>query len=345
MAFLSKVCFIIIIILAQLALAQLSDFESTNFNKADSIAALYPKHSLSNLRELALKLSEPLPTEQEKFRAIYKWVCENIRGDYNLFQKTKYKRAKLRDHPEKLKQWNKKANELLFDHLINAHKTVCTGYAYLIKRLANYAGLRCEMIDGYARTIDANVGGEGILNHTWNVVQINGKWYLCDATWSSGSFGSFGQFFKAFEPCYFLMDPKLFVRNHYPLDTKWLLLKNGPILEAYLNGPLAYKSALKNKILPVTPDEFIISATPGVKIPFQFKVESVQNQKQLVRLYLYKEGQLISANFPEVSRVNYNIYFDYSFILTGSYDLHVLVNNEYQYTYHVEVNRTITASQ
>jgi hypothetical protein len=32
--------------------AQISDFQTTDFRKADSIAALYPKHSLSDLSSI-----------------------------------------------------------------------------------------------------------------------------------------------------------------------------------------------------------------------------------------------------------------------------------------------------
>ena len=34
--------------------------------------------------------------------------------------------------------------------------------------------------------MQANVGGTGVANHSWNAVQLNSNWYLCDATWSSG---------------------------------------------------------------------------------------------------------------------------------------------------------------
>ena len=63
---------------------------------------------------------------------------------------------------------------------------MCTGYAYLIKEMCFIADLDCEIIDGYARAFDANVNGLESLNHSWNAVKLNNKWYLCDATWSSG---------------------------------------------------------------------------------------------------------------------------------------------------------------
>src|SRR5258706_2459615 len=157
---------------------QVEDFAGIDFRKADSIALLYPHHSLRDIRGLAEKLSRPLSSDAEKFRCIYLWVCFNIENDYILFQKNKLKREKLKN-PEELLQWNKKFSPIVFETLVKKHRTLCTGYAYLIRELALYAGLSCELIDGYGRSAKSNVGGQGIPNHTWNAVRLNNKWYLC----------------------------------------------------------------------------------------------------------------------------------------------------------------------
>jgi hypothetical protein len=41
-----------------------------DYTKADSVAALYPNYSLKDLKSLANKLTKPLSTDVEKFRAI-----------------------------------------------------------------------------------------------------------------------------------------------------------------------------------------------------------------------------------------------------------------------------------
>ena len=74
-----------------------------DFAKADSVAALYPDHSLRDLRTLSHKLTTSLSTEEEKFRALYKWVCDNIANDYSFYAINKSKREKLNQE------------ELLFD--------------------------------------------------------------------------------------------------------------------------------------------------------------------------------------------------------------------------------------
>jgi transglutaminase/protease-like cytokinesis protein 3 len=119
--------------------------KNIDFKKADSIAELYPSHSLKDLRSLADKLTAPLSTDTEKFRAIYKWICNNIDNDYILYQKNKRNRKRLKNS-EELGEWNKKFRVRVFKTLLDDHRTVCTGYAYLVKELSFHAGLTAVII-------------------------------------------------------------------------------------------------------------------------------------------------------------------------------------------------------
>lgn len=264
----SSLVFLIVVIVSASLRAQITDFRDTDFRKADSVAALYPNHSLKDLSILADKLTSPLATEVEKFRAIYTWICSNIENDYILYEENKRKREKIKN-PKALDAWNKKLGVRVFKTLFSEHKTVCSGYGYLVKELAIHAGLSCMVIDGYGRTAQANIKGSGTPNHTWNAIQLHGKWYLCDATWSSGSVDpELEKFVKKYDDSYFLADPELFVRSHYPLDSTWMLLDNKPTLQAILNGPLIYRSAFQYNINPQFPETFDVTAKKGR--PFHF---------------------------------------------------------------------------
>jgi transglutaminase/protease-like cytokinesis protein 3 len=136
--------------------AQTEDFIGIDFSKADSVARIHSGHPLSNLKGLADSLTNPFSTDVEKFRSIYTWVCLNIENDYNLFTRNQQKRKKLKNK-EALASWNAKLHDMVFKNLIEKKRTVCTGYALLIKKLANYAGIDCEIVDGYGRTAQANI--------------------------------------------------------------------------------------------------------------------------------------------------------------------------------------------
>ena len=96
--------------------AQMMGISSDEFAKADSIAELYPHHSLKDMRLLSTKLTESLKTEEGKFRAIYKWVCSNIDNDFDLFYKNKRQREKLSG--EDLTKWNKEFTPHVFKVMV-----------------------------------------------------------------------------------------------------------------------------------------------------------------------------------------------------------------------------------
>ncbi len=333
----SPIPFLIFIFLSGGVSAQITDFKGINFEKADSVAALHPFHSIDNLKLLSDNLTGPLPTQIEKFRAIYRWVCENIENDYGLYKRNKVKREKLKDRPEELSKWNKEFNLIVLKHLIKRQQTVCTGYAYLVKELAYHAGINCEIVNGYGRTIEANIGGDGIPNHSWNAVELNKKWYLCDPTWSSGSINiSETSFIPNFNEGYFLADPSLFSLNHYPLETNWLLVEDKPLLSSFLNGPLVYKGALNKQIYPRSPEAFEVVVQKGE--PFQIAFGSkqpVDGSKVKMQLDTGNETFFTKALPQERQEGYYSL--DYTFISRGSYVIHVLLEDEYILTYHVKV--------
>ena len=318
--------------------AQLPDFKGRDFHRADSVAALYPGHSLADLKSLSDKLTQPFPAEVDKFRAIYRWVCNNIDNDYELYARNKAGRERLRDKPEALRQWNQRLNPQFFQTLLREHKTMCTGYAYLVKELAFHAGLTCRIVDGYGRTVGSNVGGSGIPNHSWNAVQLDNQWYLCDATWSSGAVDPVqGKFIKQFSEAYFLPAPALFARNHYPLDTAWLLVADKPTLPEFLNGPLVYKSLLTYQVLPVSPGTLRVEAKRGEKCTFRLAGESSPNPQQVA--LRIERGTTATTVHPNAYRDASGLTnIDYVFTRKGTFIVHLLFNDAHVLTYSVRVS-------
>lgn len=199
--------------------AQLADFK-VSFEKADSVAQAHAHHSLQNIPLLAFHLTSTLPTEVEKFRAIYKWVCTNVQSDYHLYITNQLKQKKWANKPAKLAAWNRSFSRDVFKKLLREQKTVCTGYAYLVCELANHCRLPCKIINGYAHTNECDFNSKSIANHSWNSIKLNGKWYMCDPTWSSGTVNATtGDFHLNYNNKYFLLDSSLFNSNHHAIDT------------------------------------------------------------------------------------------------------------------------------
>lgn len=307
-----------------------------NFKRADSVAALYHNHALGDLRILSSKLVGSFSNDAEKFRAIYKWVCENIGHDYDTYLKNQKQRQKLKT-AEELISWNKEIKIIVFRNLLQHRKTVCTGYAYLIKELSNYAGLKCEIIDGYGKNATSNFRGPAVANHQWNAVYLNNIWYLADATWSAGVYNiQEHNFKKKYDDAYFLADPKKFVRNHYPLDTAWLLLSQKPTLDQFVRRPLIYREFYKYCITDIFPETFDIEALQGVPVLFGFSMVDRGKVKKAI-LQIERDTNKSNIDIPLTPNEDGFFSVTHSFSTKGRRAVHVVLNDEYVVSFSVKV--------
>ncbi|TXG35367.1 transglutaminase domain-containing protein [Seonamhaeicola maritimus] len=315
--------------------AQRSDFVHINFDKADDIAKQFRGASLKDLPILAHNLTSNLDTDVEKFRALYTWVCLNIKNDYSNHLLNLKKRRKFQNDSISLHDWNTEFKERALKKLIKNKKTICTGYAYLLQELCSFAGLNCKMVHGYGRTVSSNVGQLSIPNHSWNVVQLKEKWYLSDPTWSSGFFHyDNGSFVAQYNDGYFLADPELFVKSHYPLNTKWILTKNQITTEDFLNGPLVYGNTFKHKIHPVEPVKMKSETPVNNEVVFKFKV--ADNHTIGKFSLVIDSGSGGKAIKPFSYNKNEGILIFKHIFKRGLYDVHLKVNDDVVTTYTIK---------
>ena len=93
-------------------------------------------------------------TDLEKVTAIYAYLCENVSYDENA-----------------------ESCFTAYGALLDG-RAVCQGYALAMMRLLNAAGLE---------EADVVLGTSSDVNHMWNVVYVDGEYFLLDATWDSDS--------------------------------------------------------------------------------------------------------------------------------------------------------------
>lgn len=318
------------------AVAQVEYFNSIPFTKADSVARLYPNHSLDNLKALSDKLTTPFVNDVEKFRAIYTWVCLNIKNDYELFQKNQQKRKKLQGDSVALKAWNKEFSASVFKELRKRKSTVCTGYAYLIRELANFARIECVIVDGYGRTAMANVEGTGEINHSWNAVFLHATWYVCDATWSSGAIDmELKEFIPNYNDVYFLQEPTQFVRNHYPINQSYTLLPWRYTLQEFLSSPLIYVSFFDYNFTKILPKTFEINTVR--KQPVNIVLKGSKQPIQKVELQIKGSGQPRLLK-PKYTLTGDTLSINHTFTTKGTYVVHVVLDGKIVVTYRVVVS-------
>lgn len=209
--------------------AQRSDFQQIDFKKADAIARRYQGEALVHLPVLALRLTAQLKTDVERFRVLYYWVTHNIRGTYYLTMENARLYENWGHDPKALNEQLREFKKTVFDQLLNKKETLCTGYAFLLQELSGYVGLECKIVHGYGLINDLKALESQIPNHSWNAVKLDGKWYLCDATWASGTIDEVTHRFEfRYDDSFFLMTPSEFAKTHRPLDANWDLLQELP---------------------------------------------------------------------------------------------------------------------
>lgn len=331
-----KTFLLLTLLFATLSNAQLSDFKNVNFTKADNIAHLNANENLQSLPILSYKLTTKLSTDVEKFRAIYTWVCTNIKGDYKQHNTVSRKRNKFKYDSISLAEWNSEYKKKAFKKLLKHQKTMCTGYAYLIKELSILAGIECQIIDGFGRSVTSNIDTLETANHSWNAVKLNNKWYLCDATWSSGYMDGENTFISDYNSEYFLADPILFAKNHYPIDTKWLL--NNEITSVnFLNAPLIYCEAFKYMVFPISTAKMNITVTKKTPVKFSFRSDTTIDLSKF-SLVFYTGSFENKFPIETIMFLNGIITITTKFNWKGCYDVHLKIENDVVATYVIKVN-------
>ena len=330
-----KLLVIVSLLIVNSSWAQLSDFNTTDFTIADNVAKLNEGKSLNNLPLLAFELTHKLNTDVEKFRAIYMWVCENIRGDSRQDSEVSKHIQLYKDDSLGFRQWNRDYKKTALQKLVKYKKTMCTGYAYLIKELSYLAGIECKIINGYGRTISANIDALEFKNHSWNVVKLNNKWYLCDATWSSGYIDDYSVFIKEWNEGYFLTEPKLFAQSHYPQDKQWLL-DSTLIQSKFVPSPLVYGEAYAYKIMPLHPQTMTVVVKKNSIVDFEFL--SIANASidniSLIQIIDSKER---AFDIYDIKQTNGHVTFKNKFEHRGTFDVHLKINDDIIASYVIKV--------
>lgn len=317
--------------------AQPSDFKTIDFRKADANALECKGDGLENLPLLVYNLTANLTTDVERFRAIYRWVCGNIANDYGLYLRHMHKRQRFKEDSLKLKDWNNHFRKLSFKKLLKNQRTICTGYAYILKELASMANIECEIVDGFARTSVIDVKTLDTPNHTWNVVKLDGNWYLCDPTWASGTPNPTTSLFEFnYNDGFFLTNPELFAVNHYPVESRWFLMKDIPTFDSFLEAPIFYNQAYVYLKAHHSPQWMHNIIKKYQKVKFE---SGLQKDVKIEDVSLLVDNGISAKKvYPEaISISNQNLNFDYAFEKSGFYDVHLYIAADLISTYTFEV--------
>jgi len=169
------------------------------------------KGHYKKIPDLAKDLAAPYTTDEDKVRAIFMWVTNNIAYDCALFHSNNNKGLQIsyKDQAE-LDAKREKYYSDYATRVLRGRKAICEGYAVLFQELCRQNGIRCEIVIGRVSNNTAMIARvrnrkNFSTNHAWDKVMINGTWYYVDPTWASGYCDKkVKKFYKDFKGYYYL---------------------------------------------------------------------------------------------------------------------------------------------
>jgi transglutaminase/protease-like cytokinesis protein 3 len=278
---------------------------SQDYKSVDSIVKNYPK-AFKSIEKFAKKIESDFTTDIEKTRAAYYWISNNVSYDYKSANSVRSSGYHYYDDSEL-----KKVQLEYAENVLKEKKSVCEGYSQLLKYVLEQLEVKCEVIDGYAKTEVKEIGKiKNEENHAWNAVYLNEKWQLIDATWSTGNEENNPGYFN-FNDAYFLIRPEYLIWSHFPDDKKWQLIKKPISNLAFFYSPI-FHSGFYNSGLELTKMKGIIKSNRTIQLSFDsidtdktyyyqytessFNLEPIEfikkGNKQIAEIpYSYKNGK------------------------------------------------------
>ena len=144
--------------------------------------------------------------ELDKYSIFFYYLCTKLQYDVKGINKDK------KDMEEVFSSGY--ANSYQFCKIF---EIMCKKHLLRVKHISGFC--KSKVTPYYKTGTDCN-----IINHHWNAIYVNSKWYFCDLTFGSGGIKPRGEFKKNhFNPFYFLTLPDILIETHYPSDEIWQL--------------------------------------------------------------------------------------------------------------------------
>jgi tetratricopeptide (TPR) repeat protein len=246
--FIGFVIFSLLFLSAKILSAQ----QTARFAEVDRLAQNVPDSQATDIQLLVSYLTQHCKTETEKARAFYAWITYHIDYDWETFQQ-------------------KAINDQSAEKILRARKAVCEGYANLFRALCIAAKIPCEVVNGYAKSADYQIGMPiDEPNHSWNVLNLGGVWHLTDLTWGDSDDSNTYNY-------YFLTAPEKLIFTHLPERPTWQLLSRRVSMYEFERKQIVYPAFFELKLQNFNHVESLVE-TNLAPIYFTFSVATAQSQ-------------------------------------------------------------------
>ena len=180
---------------------------------------------------------------------VYKWIAQNIQYNCDYI----------------IEEENPTDIILIY----NEGKGGTIGITGLFKRLCEFLNVESNIITGLTKIRTYNKTHLiDIKDYAWNSVFINRQYYLIDTIRGAGSC-SRKYFYKSQDDKYFGMNPKDYIRLHFPNNKKWQLLSK-PITKDEFSSMALLSDGFFNYFKTFSPDVQTLKNVKDIKFVMTF---------------------------------------------------------------------------
>ncbi len=300
-----------------LCFAQSSKYKSVD----EAVEKLGPLNKF-NVAVIADTITEKFADNEQKARAIYYWIANNIQLD-----------------PKGTRQNDDK--NILPEKVIALRKATPLGFSFLVQEMCSAANIRCLSVDGYVKNYAAEIN-EPVdeKNYSWNVVQLGQSpetWFYVDAARASGYLDKKNTVFtKQFTSEYFFADRKLFNLVHYPENGAWQLGGGAKSIRDFYSLPVFNNFAFALGLGKPLPTNGYIKTSLKKPVVFSFPVNSAIDIKN-ISLIMGDEKKQSKPEVMNFANSGNKISFTYQFKKEDTFPLRIVADGNDILQYMVEV--------
>jgi hypothetical protein len=203
------------------------------FSRIDSVSIHTDEEVHLSINALVAYCEKYATTDLERVRFYFVWVATHIQYDEYAVG-------------------NDKQN---LESIFKNKKAVCSGYTRLLSYLCEQSGISARYVSGYGKEPN---DPSNIQNHAWNVIRIDGQWYLFDVTWAADELEDDTHHLlpPAFES-WFMPYPEVFQTTHLPFDPAYQLTTHLMTRQDFFSKNTQQALYTEGGVLPVSELDFL----------------------------------------------------------------------------------------
>ena len=276
-----------------------------------------------NVATIADTITRNFANKEDKARAIFYWIANNIAIDP--------KATKNND--------NKKSDPV---DVVQLRKATSNGFALLVQEMCSMANIRCLTVDGFVKNSSEDINNKSDeINHSWDVIQLGQspeQWYYIDAAKASGFLDKkMTTFTKLFTSEYFFADRNLFNLDHYADNQAWQMGPGPKSEREFYSLPVISNASYKYGLRKPQPINGHIKTKANASVSFSFVHESSATIKTIILIMGDDKKQWKSepVTFSDNAGM---ISFNYKFKVADEYPVRIVADDKELLQYQLEVN-------